>query len=92
MIIEEEERNEKIITHCRWFKNEIGDHIGILFCQFGIIYLGLYSDTGGEIYEGGEAQIIHKNKLHTLLRDNNLTKRGWIRIAKKWAIDIWSPE
>ena len=84
-----EEQCEKLCTHCRWTTDKDGDEIGVLFCNFGIIYLGLYSDQGGDIYEGAEAQIVHKNKLYTLICDDSLTKRGWVKIAKKWAIQIW---
>jgi len=90
MAREKEELCEKLHTHCRWATDKDGDEIGVLFCNFGIIYLGLYSDQGGEIYEGCEAQIVHQDKIFTLLCDENLTKRGWVKIAKKWAIQIWS--
>lgn len=90
MARKKEEICEKLITHCRWSTDKDGDEIGVLFCNFGTIYLGLYSDQGGEIYEGAEAQIVHKNKLYTLICDDDLTKRGWVKIAKKWAIQIWS--
>jgi len=90
MARKKEELCEKLRTHCRWFTEKDGDEIGTLFCNFGMMYLGLYSDKNGGIYEGAEAQIVHNNKLYTLICDDNLTKRGWVKIAKKWAIQIWT--
>lgn len=84
-----EEQCQRLYTHCRWFTDKDGDEIGTLFCNFGIMYLGLYSDKNGGIYEGAEAQIVHKNKIYTLICDDDLTQRGWVKIAKKWAMKIW---
>jgi len=89
MTREKEQRCEKFRTRCRWFKDSDGDEIGVLFCSFGLMYLGLYSDRNGGIYEAAEAQIVHNNKLYTLICDDDLTERGWIKIAKKWAMQIW---
>ncbi len=86
---EKEEHCEKLYTHCRWFEDDAGDEIGVLFCSFGLIYLGLYFGES-DIYEGGEAQIVYKNNLYSLICDSVITKRGWTIIAKKWAIDIWT--
>lgn len=90
MALEKEERCEKIYTHCRWFKDNDSDEIGVLFCNFGLMYLGLYSDKNGGIYEGAEAQIVHDNKIYTLICDDDLTRGGWVRIAKKWAMQVWT--
>lgn len=63
---------------------------GISYTRQGLIILyHRAKDKRGNGVDYARASIIHRGRVYSLATNDKVTKLGWLRIANKWAKNIW---